>query len=595
MVAALVTLGVLVLVDLAVLALDWTTALSLIGGGMLIALGAMWPALWLASVLKQRREGRRGAIAGSPSSSAASTAQPAPAQAPVRISVLVPARNEAAVIRRMVSQLRAQSHGDFEAIIVANNCTDDTASLARRVAAGDSRFKVLEASFAGGVKADALNLALPQTEGDVVVLLDADNVVGADFLENIASAFREPATRAVQTAIRALNAGHGILPRLQDVEFQVYSEVFNAGRVAVGFSSSIGGTGFAIRTALLRELGGWSRHLVEDFELHLRLARAGIKVGYLGSTVVYDEKPSTWGALINQRRRWIRGHVSLALSPRTVQGLPFHEIVYLYSPLGIALSMVLLCLGYATSFAPGLLPPFAYLSPGFWLLSIVATGVMLSVVTHVRGQRIRFLSLLGYLFVFGFHWVVVMFAALLPASWATTKTVHGRGARRGIAGYLGVDGARSAAVLAATVVLAGLWFSPLAGALASPYARAHMLSPIQFPVASNIAVTSVIERAEAAETASVSGSVVSAATGAALSGAHLTLSGVGATYSATSDSSGAFSITAEQTGTYTFTASKAGYVSGSCRLSLASGESVNVLVMLSQQHGGVVYIVPVPY
>ncbi|MDR3685497.1 MAG: glycosyltransferase [Coriobacteriia bacterium] len=594
-VSVAVALCFLVLVAVTVLVLDWTTALSLIGGGLLVGLGAVWPTLWLAAAVKSRSERRVNATAQSAPPSTPTGLPTIFSGAPVRLTVLVPARNEASVIGGMVSQLIAQTHADFQALIIANNCTDDTAAVARRAAAGDARIEVLEATFERGVKADALNFALPQATGDAIVQLDADNVVEPSFLKSIAEAFFDPETQAVQTAIRASNVEAGILPHLQDVEFQVYSDVFNAGRAAIGRTSSIGGTGFAIRTPLIREFGGWSRHLVEDFELHLRLARAGIKVGYLGSAVVFDEKPATWGALINQRRRWIRGHVSLALSPRSASGLPLLEAIYLYSPLGIALSLALLCLGYAAAMAPGLLPPFAYLSPIFWLASILATGVMLFFVTRSRGHKVGLFSLLAYLLLFGFHWVVVLFAALLPASWAKTKTVHGRDARRGLAGYLGVDGMRSGAVLVATLVLAGLWLTPLVGAVASPEVRAHMLSPIQAPDASTVAVMSVVESAEAAGRASLTGTVVSATNGNPIKSAALTLSRGKLHYHATSNSHGTFLITVSRPGTYAFTAAKSGYLRGSCSVHLGSGESVRVMVMLSKQHSGVIYIVPVPY
>lgn len=588
--SALLPLGLLVLAIVSAYVLEWTTALSLIGGILLIVLGAMWPILWLAAVVR-----RRMAAFARPIETRQASAERGQTAALPRLSLLVPARNERAVIGRMVTQLVAQTHADFEAIIIVNNCADDTAAVARAVAGGDPRILVLEATFDRGVKADAVNFALPYAAGDVIVQLDADNVVGPDFLARLAEAFTDPATNAVQTAIRAANAEEGILPLLQDIEFLVYSDVFNAGRAALGRSSSIGGTGFAIRADIIRALGGWSRHLVEDFELHLRLARAGVKVGYLGDVTVYDEKPPTWGALINQRRRWIRGHLALSFSPKAVAGLPLMEVVYLYSPLGIALSLALLCLGYASTLLPGVVPPYAYLSPGFWLVSLLLTMTMLFFVMRSRRHDASIIELLAYVFLFGFHWVVVLLASMLPASWANTKTVHGEAARGGLLGYLGVDGVRSGAVALVTLSLAALWLAPLLGAFATPEARSHLLSPIESPRSSSVAVLSVIENAQAAGTSSLGGSVTSAADGTALGGATLTLVSGSTRYAATTATDGSFLIAVGKTGIYTLTASKAGYLNGSTTLTLGSGQAVNVSVLLSQQHGGVIYLVPVPY
>jgi hypothetical protein len=89
--------------------------------------------------------------------------------------------------------------------------------------------------------------------------------------------------------------------------------------------------------------------------------------------------------------------------------------------------------------------------------------------------------------------------------------------------------------------------------------------------------------------------VVAAANGKPIKGAALSLTSGKSRYHATSNSHGSFLITVSRSGTYAFTAAKSGYLRGSCSVHLGSGQTVKVLVMLSRQHSGVIYLVPVPY
>lgn len=576
-------LGVLVGLIGAVLAFDWTNTLSLAGGALLIGFGLMWPALWLATLVRPRSD---RAHTGESADAASNTP---------RFSIIVPARNESAVIGGMVTQIRTQTYVDWQLLVIANNCSDDTAQVARAAAGADPRVRVVEAEFPSGVKADALNLGLSSASGDVVVELDADNSVTATFLAELAQAFGDPSTVAVQTAIRAQNTADGFLPLMQDVEFCIYSEVYNRGRRSLGLSSSIGGTGFAIRATVLRDMGGWSRHLVEDFELHMRLARAGVPVEYLGGTVVHDEKPADWRALVRQRRRWVRGHLGLALSPGSGAGLSLLDRIYLWSPAMVALSLTLLLLGYAAGLLPALVGPFAYYSPLFWLTSLGLTGTMAWAVTRSDGRDYSLSTVLAYVAVFSFHWVVVLLAALWPVSWASTKTDHGVRPHSGRWARIGVNGAGSGSILLAVTVLAALWLVPLAqSSVGLGLPARELLQPVQMPVNSELSVTSVVQVAEAAARSRVSGGVY-LASGAGVRGATITLSGRKLpTYRKKIGRSGSFSL-AVKPGTYTVAVSKKGYATARKRVRFRAGTSTQLKVVLKKRRSTIGIVIPAPY
>jgi len=575
--------GVVALFILAAWVLGWTSALSLVGGGLLIIFGMSWPMLWFATLFTRHRA-RHGESDGP---------VVGPAAAP-RFTVISPARDEAAVVARMVQQVRAQSYPSWQLLIVANNCTDETAERAREAAEGDPRVEVIEAEFEEGSKADAMNLGLAHSTGNIIVELYADNTVDPSFLESLAEVFADPSVPAVQTAIRAQNAGESVLPLLQDVEFCIYSEVYNRGRRALGLSSSIGGTGFAIRTEVIRGVGGWTNYLVEDFELHLRLTRSRVLVEYFGEAIVRDEKPATWGALIRQRRRWVRGHLSLALKAGSAAGLPWMDRLYLWSPIFVALSFTLLLLGYTSAFLPHAVAPFAYYSPLFWVVSLSLTAVPAWSVMRRGDCALSPPAVLAYVLVFSFHWVVVLGAALLPASWASTKTVHGGVRVRGFASWLGVDGTKSLAVLACTVSLATLWMVPLGQSLAPGGEGRDLLRPIQAPAGSTIHITSAAA-ATAAELATVTGVVVRES-GEPLSGASITLNGQGSqlpSYPLTSDGAGLFWADVVP-GTYIVHVSLKGYAPAHDKFTFEAGMAVGLMAILDRTGSSIGFPV-VPY
>ncbi|MBI5230860.1 MAG: glycosyltransferase [Coriobacteriales bacterium] len=429
------------------------TALSIGGGLIVLCFGSLWPILWIASLLPAKH---LPFLKAQHSPTDAGGAKP-------YITILAPARNEEPVAERLVRQFLEQDYENWQLIVIANNCTDRTADVAREAAHGDPRVVVVEATFDNGVKADALNLALEKhTSGDVVLELDSDNQVPSDLLHKLAMAFSDPNVDACQTQIRAYNTKGSLLATFQDLEFLIYSEVWNRGRAALGLSSSIGGTGFAARTHILRQMKGWTRDLVEDFEMHTRLVRAGVNVTYLPWAWVYDEKPVSWDAIIKQRKRWIRGHLEVAA--RITKGGEKMGIVdrfYLYSPAIIGLMLALFAMGYLSVLFPKLIPGYAYFSPWFWFASIVIMVTALATTAWRAGSPRLVPLVIPYLLFFTFHWIVVLLSAAAPVSWAHSKTVHGVSAERGVGPWLGVDGPPSLRLMGAIAAIAFVWQFPL--------------------------------------------------------------------------------------------------------------------------------------
>jgi cellulose synthase/poly-beta-1,6-N-acetylglucosamine synthase-like glycosyltransferase len=511
------------------------------------------------------------------------------------ISVLAPARNEELVVGQMVTQMLRQTYEHWELFIIANNCTDRTAEVAREAAQGDSRVIVLEYTFENGMKADALNRALPKVNGEIVVEFDTDNGIDDDFMERVAAAFSDSSVEAVQTQILSSNTHEGLLAVLQDIEYMVYSEIFNRGREAMGLSSSIGGTGFAIRTRIIREMNGWSRALVEDFELFTRLVESGHKVSYLPYTGVWDEKPVSWNALVNQRKRWVRGHLKVTAQRFGKGGFGVLDTLYLYAPLFVPLMLALLLIGYAFLLFPGLIDGYAYFSPVVWLSGLGVTWLATSWAL-VRSRRYRMLPWVPvYLLFFGFHWIVVFAAALAPVSWSATKTVHGAGNAKGILPWIGIDGARSVGIFVLVCFVSVLWVNPLIQGLAHLDQSSGQL--IHYASNGESIAHAEASVVPAADEYRVVGDVRDSG-GATIEGATIVVRDTarGTTHSTTSDEYGNFGLRDVPVGRYEISVSMSGYDTARTTFELPQIGHVIVHARLAGSGGGISAIpVPIPY
>lgn len=578
----MVALGVgLVAYSIAVLLMFGPPSVLSLSGGVLLQLwGLVWPGLWLASMFWRPK---RWPVPG------AALAEDAE---PPLITILAPARNEAPVAERLVRTYLEQDYTHWQLIVIANNCTDDTAELARRAAGGDPRVEVFECSFENGVKSDALNRAIPLAKGDVILEMDADNHLPQGYLGCVADAFADPEVQAVQTQIRAGNGRDNLLAAWQDLEFLVYSEVWNRGRATLGLAASIGGTGFAIRPDALRKMGGWSRDLVEDYELHTRLTEAGILVRYLGRVRIMDEKPVSWGALIQQRRRWIRGHLEVAMRrARNKNKMGFIDEIYLYSPVLTWISMCMFAMGYSSILFPNLIHGYAYFSPWFWFASLVTMMCAITLVVIRARDWYLLPHVPAYLMVFGFHWIVVFVIALFPVQWSHTKTVHGVSAKRGLLPWLGVDSWQSFRMGMLVLGIAIAWMTPLFNGLeTAPPAKE---APILWGGRS-IAYVAYAHGAEAA--GSVSGTVRNHG-GRPLEGADVTLTSLdgGEVTHALTPATGNFLFSGLATGRFRIDIAKAGLQPVSATFDVPVSRCVRVDVILVASGPSGVIIVPVPY
>jgi len=220
-----------------------------------------------------------------------------------KIAVLIPGYKEDEVILEVAQEALIQDYPTelFDVVIIADSFKSETLAQLRKMPV-----TVVEVSFEKSTKSKALNKAmeaLPEIY-DIAVILDADNIMAADFLSKVNAAFEENFI-AIQGHRTAKNLDTS-LAILDAVSEEINNHVFRKGHRVVGLSSAIIGSGMAFRYIFFKQLmlkvtavGGF------DKEIELKLLKERYKIEYLDDALVYDEKVQKSEVFSNQRRRWL--------------------------------------------------------------------------------------------------------------------------------------------------------------------------------------------------------------------------------------------------------------------------------------------------
>ncbi len=240
------------------------------------------------------------------------------AAAPLRFCILVPAHNEALGIGRTVRSLQSvrYSSDHVRIVVMADNCTDETAAIARAHGA-----EVLERHDTGRRgKGWALHAAiqslldepnLNHAPWDVLAVVDADTQVDVTLLDVMArhvSAGHD----AVQVAYRPQPAVESPTAVITDVAFSAFHLVRSGARERFGLSCGLRGNGMAFTRQVLRDVPHTAFTRTEDLEFGILLGLHGVRVAFAGETTVYGDMPETAAVVTQQRERWIGGRLALA-------------------------------------------------------------------------------------------------------------------------------------------------------------------------------------------------------------------------------------------------------------------------------------------
>ena len=237
-----------------------------------------------------------------------------------RFLVLVPAHNEEKVIGDMIRNLQAMDYPAelYDFYIIADNCTDGTAEVARSLGA-NVLVHEKDGPDAPTGKPIALKAALEAlgdyaARYDLLMIFDADNLMDTNMFREVNSQFLDKGRPdLIQCYLGAKNKS-GAVAWFYYTSYTVTNRFFQLAKHRQGLNCSVGGTGYAITTSYLKERGGWTTaSLTEDIEIQVEATLDGRRILWNHNTRVYDEKPTSFRASVRQKTRWAQGHWFVAL------------------------------------------------------------------------------------------------------------------------------------------------------------------------------------------------------------------------------------------------------------------------------------------
>ncbi|HWB94889.1 MAG TPA: glycosyltransferase family 2 protein [Puia sp.] len=292
-----------------------------------------------------------------------------------RIAVLIPSYREDNIIVHTASQALLQDYpaDRYSVTVIADQLKPETIAALRALPVG-----VVEVTFQKSMKARSLHAAfnqLPPGEYDLVMVLDADNIMAAGCLEKVNAAFRS-GWNVIQCHRTAKNKNTPVAV-LDALSEEVNNTMFRRGQRALGLSCALIGSGMAFRYDLLKAIFSLPQILDnpgEDREVDIQLVKQGFVVEYLEDAYVYDEKVQRKEVFEKQRTRWLAtqvDHLKRFLAPdmrshfgKRIYTHKLFQCLFLPRLLLLLLFvfLVVLC-AVDIWFTPGLLFPV----PGWWL------------------------------------------------------------------------------------------------------------------------------------------------------------------------------------------------------------------------------------
>jgi len=364
-----------------------------------------------------------------------SSAPPRRSTRTTRFDIIIPAHNEAAGIAAVVKSARAIDWpaDRFRVVVVADNCSDDTAAIA---SASGAEVLVRQHDQLRG-KGYALAHAFEHSRaGDwahAVVVIDADSRVSANLLEAVAARM-ECGEAAVQVHYGVSNIHASWRTRLMAIAMGAFHRLRSRGRERLGLSCGIRGNGWALTHALLRQRPYASFSLTEDIEYGIELGMERVRVAYADEASCDGEMVSREKDARSQRRRWEQGRIAL-LRDRT---MPLLEEAFMGRSLlclDLALDLLVLPLSYVALSAVALAGAGWFLAsggpgPGTWFW-VGASSCAALALYALRGWQLSGSGLRGLLDLlrapFFLLWkLVLMFRSRRTAEWVRTNREGGQ-------------------------------------------------------------------------------------------------------------------------------------------------------------------------
>ncbi len=229
-----------------------------------------------------------------------------------KYAILIPARNEEAVIGNILKSIQKQDYPSelLTVFVVADNCTDNTASVARKMGAVCyERFNNEERT-----KGFALKYLFECIERDYGIenfegyfVFDSDNLLSKDYVTRMNEAFDE-GVKIITSYRNTKNFDENWIASTYALHWLRSIRNNHRARSILRLATNIQGTGFLFANELVKD--GWKyTSLTEDRAFTADAVAHGYQISYCDAAMFYDEQPVNLRIAFRQRTRWAKGHL----------------------------------------------------------------------------------------------------------------------------------------------------------------------------------------------------------------------------------------------------------------------------------------------
>lgn len=229
------------------------------------------------------------------------------------LMILMPAHNEALIIAKTINALVATVNSAQQILVVADNCTDETADIARSL--GATVIERQHLTLRG--KSYALDYGLQHLKAnppEVVIIIDADCIANAEAISTLAHACIAHQRPIQALYLMLMQTNPNLKQRIAAFAWVVKNHVRPLGFKALGLPCQLMGTGMAFLWKDIAAVNLASGHIAEDMKLGVDLARLNKAPIFVPEALVTSVFPNDENATKTQRARWEHGHLSVIVS-----------------------------------------------------------------------------------------------------------------------------------------------------------------------------------------------------------------------------------------------------------------------------------------
>ena len=358
-----------------------------------------------------------------------------------RFSIIVAAKNEALVLGRLLSRLTELDYpkGRYEVLVIEDGSSDETAKVGRHYELKFPELIRFHHRDETSGKPAALNCGSSLASGEIVVIVDADNLPNRDFLRRAARYFDDPQVVALQGLTLPINENENLVTKICSYEEKAWFRPYILGKEKLGLFVPLTGSCGFIRREFLERVGGWdNKSLTEDLELSARIIEREGRIRYATDVICLQEYPSSAVQFIKQRARWTRGYTETFLTYgkalRNVNKTTIDVEFTLARPLALNLILAAYAIAVIGAVTPRIFPdPSVLILADGAAFLMAATLLLRGILILVSTKPVKIRNLIWIPLVYG-YWIlqaVIAARAFLqvafgrPSSWTKTERSGG--------------------------------------------------------------------------------------------------------------------------------------------------------------------------